>query len=195
MPFARRSCVTLLLSLSLVAMAPSSFAQHEGHAAHARTSPEPSPYAGYRGRDIKALSPRQIDDLRAGRGMAMALAAEMNGYPGPAHVLEWADALQLTPGQRHETSSLVAQMKAQASSLGEAVIQAEAALDRLFSSGRTIDEAALTAAVDKAASAQGRLRAAHLSYHLNMVNLLTAEQRSGYNRLRGYTDVPPTGTR
>ena len=126
----------------------------------------------------------------------MALAAEMNGYPGPAHVLEWADALQLTPGQRHETSSLVAQMKGQARSLGEEVIQAEAALDTLFSSGRTVDDAALTDAVDKAASAHGRLRAAHLRYHVTMANLLTAEQRSRYNRLRGYTeDATSTGTR
>ena len=47
-----------------------------------------SPYAGMQTRAIKALSDQQIADLRAGRGMGMALPAELNGYPGPAHVLE-----------------------------------------------------------------------------------------------------------
>lgn len=43
------------------------------------------PYAGMERRPIKALSQQQIDDLRAGRGMGLALAAELNGYPGPSH--------------------------------------------------------------------------------------------------------------
>jgi hypothetical protein len=34
-------------------------------------------------RDIKTLSNQQIADLRAGRGMGLALAAELNGYAGP----------------------------------------------------------------------------------------------------------------
>ena len=188
MSFSHRRCVTLLLSLSLVAMASPSFAQHDGAAAHGQTPPGPSPYAGEQTRAIKALSPAQIDDLRAGRGMAMALPAELNGYPGPSHVLEWADALQLTPAQRQETSSLMARMKVQARSLGEEVIQAEEALDGLFRSGRMLDEETMAGAVERAALAQGRLRAAHLSYHLAMAKLLNAEQRSQYNRLRGYTN-------
>ncbi|HEY0442316.1 MAG TPA: hypothetical protein VGD36_19780, partial [Xanthobacteraceae bacterium] len=40
------------------------------------------PYAGLEARPVKALS-EQIADLRAGRGMGLALAAELNGYPGP----------------------------------------------------------------------------------------------------------------
>jgi hypothetical protein len=46
------------------------------------------PYAGMQARPIKALSAEQIADLKAGRGMSLALAAELNGYPGPRHVLE-----------------------------------------------------------------------------------------------------------
>ncbi len=49
-----------------------------------------SPYAGMQTRPIKALSDQQITDLKAGRGMGLALHAELNGYPGPAHVLECA---------------------------------------------------------------------------------------------------------
>jgi len=48
-----------------------------------------TPYAGMQMRSIKALSDQQIADLAAGRGMGLALAAELNGYPGPSHVLNW----------------------------------------------------------------------------------------------------------
>ena len=65
-----------------------------------------SPYAGMQTRAIKALSDQQIADLRAGRGMGMALPAELNGYPGPAHVLELADKLELTPDQRASVQAL-----------------------------------------------------------------------------------------
>ena len=41
-----------------------------------------SPYAGWEHRPAKALSKEQIADLRAGRGMGLALPAELNGYPG-----------------------------------------------------------------------------------------------------------------
>ena len=54
-----------------------------------------SPYVGMQTRSIKALSDQQIADLKAGRGMGLALPAELNGYPGPAHVLELADQLGL----------------------------------------------------------------------------------------------------
>jgi hypothetical protein len=45
------------------------------------------PYAGLEARSTKALSEKQTADLRAGRGMGLALPAEPNDYPGPDHVL------------------------------------------------------------------------------------------------------------
>ena len=57
---------------------------------HAHAQQPAAPYAGYQQRPIKALSEQQIADLRAGRGMGLALAAELNGYPGPVHVLALA---------------------------------------------------------------------------------------------------------
>jgi hypothetical protein len=59
-----------------------------------------APYAGLQMRPIKALSEQQVADLSSGRGMGLALAAELNGYPGPSHVLELADKLDLTTEQR-----------------------------------------------------------------------------------------------
>ena len=45
------------------------------------------PYAGMQARPVKALSEQQMADLQAGRGMGLALAAELNGYPGPSTFL------------------------------------------------------------------------------------------------------------
>ena len=66
-----------LLILVLVAFASAALAQSH------------QPYAGLEGRAIKALSEQQIADLRAGRGMGLALAAELNGYPGPCMCSNW----------------------------------------------------------------------------------------------------------
>src|SRR6185295_19764383 len=73
-----------------------------------------SPYAGMQTRPVKALSEQQVADLRAGRGMGLAMPAELNSYPGPMHVLEHATALGLTAEQRERTAALVATMKAEA---------------------------------------------------------------------------------
>src|SRR5581483_6020910 len=58
-----------------------------------------SPYAGQQSREIKSLSDREIDGLKNARGLGLAKAAELNGYPGPMHVLELADALNITGDQ------------------------------------------------------------------------------------------------
>ena len=54
------------------------------------------PHSGMQNRPIKALSDQQVADLKAGRGMGLALAAELNGYPGPSHLIELPDQLGLT---------------------------------------------------------------------------------------------------
>jgi len=59
-----------------------------------------SAYAGMQTRSIKALSEQQVADLKAGRGMGLALPAELNGYPGPIHVLELSDQLGLSADQK-----------------------------------------------------------------------------------------------
>jgi Spy/CpxP family protein refolding chaperone len=136
-------------------------------------------------RQVKALSDEQIADLRAGRGMGLALAAELNGYPGPSHVLQNAEALGLSDAQRQRTQALFASMKAEAVPLGERLIAQETELDRLFAS-KAIEPAKLTAATAAIGETQGALRAAHLRYHLVMMDVLTAEQMRHYGELRGY---------
>jgi hypothetical protein len=90
------------------------------------------PYAGLQARPIKALSAEQIVDLKAGRGMSLALAAELNGYPGPRHVLELGEQLGLTDRQRVDAQRLFDQMTAEVVPIGEKLISQEAELNRLF---------------------------------------------------------------
>ena len=145
----------------------------------------PSPYAGQQTRAIKALSDEDRAGLLEGQGMGYAKAAELNGYPGPTHVLELASRLQLSPEQREATSKLLAQHKAAARQLGAAVVEAERALDALFAS-RQADEASVRRLTADLARLQGELRAEHLRAHLAQTALLRPEQIRHYAQLRGY---------
>ena len=147
------------------------------------------PYAGMQNRSIKALSEQQVADLAAGRGMGLALAAELNGYPGPAHVLELADKLELSAEQRVRIKELFDSMKAEALPLGSKLIEQEADLDRQFA-GHTVTPESLKASTAAAAMTQGELRETHLKYHLSTVAVLTPVQMQRYAGLRGYGDQP-----
>lgn len=146
-----------------------------------------SPYRGQEGREIKALSPEEIKALQAGEGMGLAKAAELNRYPGPKHVLDLAEALELTEGQRARTREAFDRMKKNAVDLGSAIVEQERALDRMFRE-RVIDQEKLEAAVREIAELQGRLRLAHLEAHLELDSVLTDDQVARYTMLRGYHD-------
>jgi hypothetical protein len=145
----------------------------------------PQPYAGLQSRAIKALSPQDRADLTAGRGMGLALPAELNGYPGPAHVLDLADQLGLTEQQRTSVKQLFDSMKGEAIPLGQKLIAAESALDREFAE-RTITPERLKAATAAIGAIRGELRNTHLKYHLSTAALLSPDQIRRYVELRGY---------
>ena len=172
-----------LLAFALVST--STPAQTDAHSGHVVQSS----YAGKEQREIKALSDEQIADLRAGRGMSLALPAELNGYPGPGHVLELAGPLELTPDQRARTQSPFGAMKREAVALGERLIESERRLDALFADGVGTPETVI-AATTEAALLHGQLRALHLEYHLDLRIVLTAKQITRYNDLRGDRNVP-----
>ena len=144
-----------------------------------------TPYAGMQTRPIKALSEQQVSDLTAGRGMGLALAAELNGYPGPSHVLELADKLDLSAEQRDRIKALFESMKAEALPLGSKLIAQETELDRLFAS-RAITPDSLKASTAAIAATQGALRETHLKYHLSTADILSTGQMQKYAELRGY---------
>jgi Spy/CpxP family protein refolding chaperone len=152
------------------------------------------PYAGLQTRPIKALSEEQIADLKAGRGMSLALAAELNGYPGPAHVLELENPLGLSDAQRQKAQELFAAMQAEAIPLGEQLIAQERELDRQFAD-RTITEASLALVMQSIGATQALLRTAHLKYHLAMLAALTPHQAQRYAELRGYAGAAPDAHR
>ena len=154
------------------------------------------PYAGLQERTIKTLSDQQIADLNAGRGMGLALAAELNGYPGPIHAIELAEQLHLSPEQVSKLRELFEAMKAETIPLGISLISQERQLNDDFAK-RTITLASLQSSTKEIGATQAALRAAHLKYHLSTVEILTAEQVARYNELRGYKSgqVPTHGHR
>lgn len=146
-----------------------------------------SPYADRVADAIAGLTAEQIDDLRNARGMGYALPAELNGYPGPRHVLDLADDLDLNASQRDTMQSLFDGMATQAIVAGEAVITAHADLDALFASGNaTVDEVArLSQALG---DAEAQLRSIHLAAHLQTLAILTDHQVMQYQVQRGYAE-------
>ncbi|MFN0191497.1 MAG: Spy/CpxP family protein refolding chaperone [Aestuariivirga sp.] len=157
---------TLLLAVT------TTFAQHQ-------------PYAGQQDREIKALSPDQTKQYLAGAGMGYATPAELNRFPGPMHVLELADKLDLSPEQRARTKALMDTHKAEARAIGTKRVESERAIEMLFRSGK-LDDTALAKSVREAAVLEGEYRLAHLETHRRMRALLSDEQVARYVRLRGY---------
>jgi hypothetical protein len=101
-----------------------------------------TPYAGLQSRAIKSLSDNDIKELRRGGGWGLALAAELNGMPGPAHLLELKDQIPLTQDQVVKTQALLDDMRKAAIPTGERLIAAETALEHAFAKG-VVDEACL----------------------------------------------------
>jgi Heavy-metal resistance len=162
-----------------------------GHANHSHDGGTPASanvsYAGQQARAIKALSAQEEQDLRLGKGMGLAKAAELNGYPGPMHTLELARAMQLSEAQRASTLALMNNHKAAVKALGEKLIDEERNLDSLFAQKKITPES-LDVLTQKIGQLQAQIRAEHLRTHLAQAALLSREQIAKYNTLRGYVN-------
>jgi hypothetical protein len=150
----------------------------------------PSPYAGQETRQIKSLSAKDIGDLRNGRGWGLAKAAELNGVPGPTHLLDLADEIGLDGAQVTQLQAIKLAMTAQAKPLGEKLIALETELDRQFAEGEITDRS-LRELLAQIAETRSELRYTHLATHFKTPPLLTAPQTAAYNRLRGYEPAVP----
>ena len=135
------------------------------------------PYTGQQTRAIKALSDEEIAALLKGEGMGMAKAAELNGYPGPAHVLALTEQLGLTNSQQRNVREIFERMSAAAKPLGAELIEQEQTLDHLFANSEITPDRLLSATA-AIAELQGRLRAAHLAAHLETRALLRRTKSS-----------------
>lgn len=146
---------------------------------------EESAYVGLEQRALKALSDQQVEDYLEGRGMGMALAAELNGYPGPKHVLELAAEVGLTEAQHVAMREIFERMRSEAVEVGREIVERERALDRLFAEG-LIEPESLTLATEEIGRLNGRLRGVHLAAHLAAEEILLPAQHRRYMEARGY---------
>lgn len=142
-------------------------------------------YAGQEQRAIKALSADEIQSYLDGKGAGLAKAAELNHYPGPAHVLELADQLELSAQQKTRTEAIFKTMQADARRWGKALVDKEQELDRRFAStGMTPQE--LRSLLEQIGKLQAEVRHVHLLAHLRQKAVLSVEQVAKYDSLRGY---------
>ena len=173
---------SLLLLALLAALPQPAQAQHAGHASA-------SPYAGQEMRDIKSLSADDIAELLRGGGWGLAKAAELNGVPGPAHLLELKDEIGLDAGQVVAIQTIFEKMRTDAAKEGERLIDSERAIERAFRDG-TATQRNLRKMIAEAERSRARLRYIHLATHLRTPPLLTRAQLDRYADLRGYARDP-----
>jgi Spy/CpxP family protein refolding chaperone len=149
-----------------------------------------SPYVGQLDSPVRGLTAQEVDDLLAGRGAGYARSAELNGYPGPRHMLDMGDKLSLQPEQRAKLTATFETMEARAKALGAQIVERERALSAAFTGG-TLTPEALRQQTAELGQLYADLRATHLTAHLAIFPVLTPEQVAGYNVLRGYTGNDP----
>jgi len=154
-------------------------------AAAARAQHVHSIYADQHDSGIASLSLEELDQLKAGEGMGLARAAELNHYPGPLHTLDMADSLALTAEQRTGIERLRESMLQQATAIGARIIEAERELSLRFEHGHA-DSTFVREQTAAIAAMTGQLRFVHLSAHLGVRRLLDPAQIETYDRLRGY---------
>jgi len=162
---------------------------HQQHMKAAETGAA-MPYAGQQTRAIKSLSAQDVDDLNNGRGWGLAKAAELNGVPGPTHLLEMKDKIGLSGEQTATIEKLFAEMKNAAVPLGKRLIELERSLNAAFAANN-LDEKRLRVMLGEIGKVRTELRFVHLATHLKTPPVLTAHQIKTYNRLRGYDGAAP----
>jgi hypothetical protein len=150
-----------------------------------------SPYSGEEVRGIKSLSQDEVEGLLVGEGTpfgGMAKLAELNGYPGPRHVLDMMEEIGLSGNQKTEIEKLYQEMESEAIPLGEEIIELEKEMDDGFTD-ESITSEVLETKVKESAMLYGQLRFVHLKYHFLTKAILSEEQVEKYNELRGYAGV------
>lgn len=149
---------------------------------------ESTPYSSYTGQEsrvIKSLSAQEVEALENGSGMGFAKTAELNHYPGPKHVLDLSEQLELTPSQESRTQVLYEDMRKEAVLAGQELLRAEGALDLLFSDDG-VSAASLAMSLNTIGQLRAKLRFIHLEAHLRQKDILDPNQVTKYDLLRGY---------
>jgi len=139
---------------------------------------------GMGGGMLGGVSEQEKEALLKGAGLGAGMIAMMNGYPGPKHVLEMGDELELTAEQRESIGTIYGNVKAKSVELGTELVEKDEALAALFTSGSVS-----TGDVEKLAreigELQGRVRAEHLNAHVETFDALTPAQREQLSSMQG----------
>ena len=149
-----------------------------------------SKYVGQEKRLIKSLSQNDIQQLISGKGWGLAKAAELNGVPGPSHILQMKSEIFLSKEQEEKIQLLFENMQYKAIPLGKNLIELEKKLNQSFSN-RSITSGLLSHQLDAISNVRKQLRYVHLHTHLVTPTILTAQQIDKYNQLRGYGSGDP----
>lgn len=167
--------------LGLAILLPTAIVAQEAHHEHR------SAYAGDEARAIKSLSDDDISELRRGGGWGFAKAAELNGIPGPSHVLKMAEQMALGEDQKRRVRSVFENMQREAIVEGARYVSLEEDLEAKFRA-RAVSATELKAQLARIEESRARLRFVHLAAHLKLLDILTEAQIDTYNRLRGYQE-------
>lgn len=164
-----RGLSACLLTLLFVSATPAA-AQQAGH-------------SGHQARGHAETQAREFSNLQQGRGMDMARAAENNRYPGPMHVLEHAEALELSDDQIERSRELMSRVKTRAPELGRQIVDGEKRLEAMFAEG-SVEPSSMDSLLMEIAELRAQLRSIHLTAHLDQAAILTEAQITKYMELR-----------
>ena len=160
-------------------------AQYKGSGSGSGTGTAATPYSGFDKRQVASFSDAEVAAMLDGRGMGFALSAEINGYPGPAHILELADQLGLTTVQREVIRQRFEFMQVRAREAATRYVAAEKALDQAFREN-VMDLVAIKRLTVEADNMRSETRFAHLQAHVEARRILAKDQLERYATLRGY---------
>ena len=144
------------------------------------------PYAGQEQPSVSSLAAADLNALKKGQGWGLANPAELNGYPGPIHVLKLVERLELIKAQISQVRAIYTKTNANARHISKAFVNSEVEPDALFKTGAATPDA-IQRALKKSLQFRAELRAAHLNTHNKTVQRLTQHQRHLDSQLRRYS--------
>ncbi len=139
---------------------------------------------GMGGGMLGGVSAQEKEALLKGAGLGAGMIAMMNGYPGPKHVLEMGDELELTAAQRESIGTIYGKVKAESVKYGTELVEKDEELAALFTSGSVSTDKVEKLSRD-IGELQGRVRAAHLNAHVETFEALTPAQRETLSSMQG----------
>jgi uncharacterized protein (DUF305 family) len=133
---------------------------------------------------IRALSATEIQLIRSGEGAGLARAAAMNGLPGPRHVLDAADNLELTSEQAAQIQRIYESMHAAAVEVRAAYLNAQEAFEIELRSSQVTTQT-LPGRLSDVDRQRTELARVHLQADLETAALLPREQRESVRSVTG----------